>query len=184
MSGFSYVGTESQGAVDGKQKEFAVDAAHASVLGPGDVIRITGDSDATGRAEVDTGQASTANTGIVSAVIPNIAGEQLSITHLPATTAGSLLVNVDDQALYEVAVSNGPLAANQVGLNIGAVVTAGTVNDSVFTSNMGVDAATAATTATLPYQIVALKEDEAGVLGNRATVRVNASTSKPGATGI
>lgn len=114
MSGFSWVGTESQGAVDGKEKTFAVAAAHAAVLGPGDVVRITGDSDAEGRAEVDTGVASTANTGIVMSVLPNIAGEQLSITHLPATTAGFLEVNVDDQALYEVAVSNGPLAANQV----------------------------------------------------------------------
>lgn len=182
--GFHYIGTESQGSIDGKQKLRAVDAAHAGVLGPGDLVVITGDGSATGISEVDIGVANTGNTGVISSVVPNIAGEQLSITHLPATTAGNVLVNVDDQALYEVPVSNGPLVAANVGLNAPAIVTAGTVNGSVFTSNMGANATGIAVTATLPLRIVELREDEDGVLGNRALVRMNETTSKLGATGI
>lgn len=180
---FLYQGTESNGSVDGKMKTFAVDAAHAGVLGPGDLVIITGDGDASGRSEVDIGL-TTNSTGVVSAVVPNIAGEALSQTHLAALTAGQVLVNVDDGALYDVPVSNGPLVVAEVGLNAPAVVTAGTVSDSVFTSNMGVNATGAAVTATLALRIVRLLEDEAGVLGNRALVRLNATTSKAGAAGI
>lgn len=181
---FLYQGTESQGSIDGKQKEYAVDAAHAGVLGPGDLVVITGDATAEGVSEVDTGVANTANTGVISAVNPNFSGEALSQTHLAASTAGTVLVNVDDQALYEVPVSNGPLTVADVGLNAPAVVTAGTVTASTFTSNMGVNATGAATTSTLPLRIVALREDDDGVLGNRALVRMNETTSKLGATGI
>jgi hypothetical protein len=184
MSGFDLVGTESNGSIDGKQKTFAVDAAHAGVLGPGDLVLITGDGSATGVSEVDIGTANAANTGVISSVKPTLSGEALSITHLAATTAGNVLVNVDAFATYEVAVSNGPLVVANVGLNCPAVVTAGTVSGSVFNSNMGANATGVATTSTLPLHIVALKEDSDGVLGNRAIVRINESTSKLGATGI
>lgn len=181
---FQYQGTESNGSPDGKQKTYAVDATHAGVLGPGDLVLITGNGSATGISEVDIGTASAANTGVISSVRPNIAGEALSQTYLSASTAGNVLVNVDDQALYEVPVTNGPMVVANVGLNCPAVVTAGTVTGSNFVSNMGANATGVATTSTLPLRIVALREDSAGVLGNVALVRVNETTSKLGATGI
>ena len=184
MAGFKYVGSETGGEINGKVKQFSVASTHAGVLGPGDLVLITAASVADGSPSVDIGTANTANTGVVTGIIPNFTGEALSQTWLPASTAGSLLVNVDAFALYEVDVSNGPLAAADVGLNVPAVVTAGTVSGSLYTSNMGVNATGKATTATLPFRIVALLEDSAGVLGNRALVRVNASTSNIGATGI
>lgn len=179
-----YQGTESQGDVTGKTKLRAVDAAHAGVLGPGDLVVITGDGSATGRSEVDIGSATIANTGVIQSVAPTFAGEALSQTHLAALTAGNVLVNVDSNALYEVPVSNGPLVVADVGLNAPAIVTAGTVADSVFTSNMGVNATGVATTVTLPLRIVELREDAAGVLGNVALVRLNNTTSNAGALGI
>ena len=181
---FNYQGTESNGSVDGKQKEYAVNVTHSTVIGPGDLVLITGDGSATGVSEVAGGHATAANTGVVSSVKPNIAGESLSTTHLAASTAGDVLVNVDTGALYDVPVSNGPLVVANVGLNCPAVVTAGTVSGSLFTSNMGANATGVATTVTLPLRVVALLEDEAGVLGNRALVRLNNITSKPGALGI
>ena len=184
MAGFKYVGTQAQGDVTGKLKRFAVAAAHAGVLGPGDLVLVTGDANAQGISEVDIGTASTANTGVVMGVEPVFAGESLSITHLPASTAGYLLVNVDPDALYEVDVSNGPLAVADVDLNAPAVVTAGTVSGGIFTSNMGVNDTGAATTATLPLRIVRLLEDDAGVLGNKAIVKLNATTTRAGAAGI
>lgn len=184
MSGFEYHGTESNGSVDGKQKLFAVDAAHAGVLGPGDLVLITGDASTEGVSEVDAGSATIANTGVVSSVQPTLSGENLSITHLPASTAGNVLVNTDAFAEYEVAVSNGPLVVANVGLNAPAVVTTGTVNGTLFSSNMGVNATGVATTVTLPLRIVALRKDADGVLGNRALVRLNNTTSKSGALGI
>lgn len=184
MAGFKYVGSETGGEINGKVKKFAVLSTHAGVLGPGDVVLITAASNTLGEPTVDVGTADTANTGIVTGVEPSIANEALSQTWLPASTAGYLWVNVDAFALYEADVSNGPLEAADVGLNVPAVVTAGTVDGSLFTSNMGVNATGKAATATLPFRVVQLLEDENGVLGNRALVRVNASASNIGATGI
>jgi hypothetical protein len=184
MAGFKWVGTMSSGDPNGKVKQYTVTADHAGILGPGDVVLITAASAADGSPTVDIGTANSANTGVITGVLPQIASEALSQTWLSASTLGYVLVNVDPFALWEADVSNGPLAAADVGLNVPAVVTAGTVSGSLFTSNMGVNATGKATTATLPYKVIALLEDDAGVLGNRALVMTNASTYNIGATGV
>lgn len=180
---FDYVGTEANGSVDGKLKTFNVASSHASVLAVGDLVRITGTASATGIGQVDASTAAVGATGVINNVRPTFAGEQLSITHLPAGTAGDVEVNVDSSGLYNVPVT-GTLVVANVGLNAPAVVTAATVNGTVSVSNMGVNATGVATTATLPLRIVALAEDAAGVLGNRAIVRLNATTATAGATGV
>ena len=179
---FQYVGTESQGDVTGKTKLFV--ANYSGVLGPGDVVLLDGSSTTDGIPTVTIGTANTANTGVVASITPNFSGEALSTTWAPASTAINLLVNVDAYALYEADVANGPLAVTDVGLNVPLVATVGTVTGSLYTSNMKVNATGKATTATLPFRVVRLLEDADGVLGNRALVRVNASTSNIGATGI
>ena len=184
MAGFRYVGSETGGEINGKLKRFALTSSHAGVLGPGDLVLTTAASNTAGEPTVDVGTANSANTGVISYIDPIIATEALSQTWVAASTAGYVYVNVDAFALYEADVSNGPLAAADVGLNVPAVVTAGTVTGSLFTSNMGVNATGKNTTATLPFRVVALLEDADGVLGNRALVRVNASTSNIGATGV
>jgi hypothetical protein len=184
MAGFAYQGTDSQGDISGKVKAYSVDAAHAGLIGLGDLVVVTGTAVASGKKTVDIGTANTANTGVVSGVKPNFEGEALSTTWLPATTAGVVYVNCDTYALYLVDVANGPLAVADVGLNCPAVVTAGTVSGGLFTSNMKANATGKATTATLPLNIVELREDDDGVLGNRAIVRMNATTMNIGATGI
>ncbi len=185
MAGFKFVGSESQGDITGKVKTFSVASTHAGVIGVGDLVITTAASVADGSPTVDISTATTtASTGVVTGVKPNFSNEALSITYLPANTAGEVMVNVDAFALYEADVANGPLVAANVGLNAPSVVTAGTVSGSLFTSNMTINATGIATTATLPWRIVALLQDANGVLGNKALVRVNASTSNIGATGL
>lgn len=184
MAGFKYVGTQSQGDITGKVKKFSVVSGHASRLGIGDLVLVTGDADAFGISEVEIGTASAANTGVIVGVEPNWSAEAFSTTYLAASTAGYVYVNVDPDALYEVSVSNGPLSVDDVELNAPAVVTEGTASGSFYTSNMGVNDTGAATTSTLPLRIVALKEDSAGTLGNKAIVKLNETTSRLGATGI
>jgi hypothetical protein len=184
MAGFKWVGTESGADPTGNTKRFNVAASHSGVLGPGDLVLITGDGTAvTGISEVDIGTANSANTGVIQWVEPSLAGESLSTTHLAASTAGTVMVNVDPFALYEADVTGTMVVAN-VGLNCPAVVTAGTVTDSIFVSNMGVNFTGVATTSTLPFQIVQLLDNSSGTFGGRALVRVNESTSKLGSTGI
>jgi len=182
--GFKFVGTDSQGDVTGKQKTFSVLAATAEVIVPGDLVRIAGTSSATGVADVSIAPTGTASTGVVMSIDPTIAGESLSTTHHAASTLGTIKVNVDPNALYEVDVANGPLLITEVGLNAPAVVTEATASGGLYPSVMQVNRTGAATTATLPLHIVALKEDSAGVLGNVAIVRLNATTVAPGATGV
>lgn len=184
MAGFHFVNGAAGADTNGKVKQFHVDSGHAGVLGIGDVVVLTGTAFTDGTAEVDIGTANTANTGVITAVSPNIATEALSQTWLSASTAGYVQVNIDPQAYYLADVANGPLAVTDVGLNVPLVATAGTVSGSLFTSNMKVNATGKATTNTLPFQVVGLAYDDSGTFGGRALVRVNASTQTYGATGI
>jgi hypothetical protein len=181
--GFKLVGTDSQGDVTGKQKTFTVDSGTAEDIAAGDLVVISGESDTLGRAEVVRAGTSVAVTGVVMSVDPTFAGEALSTSYHAASTQGTIKVNVDPNALYEVDVT-GTLTAAQVGLNAPAVVTAPTINGSLAPSAMEVNATGPATTVTFPLHIVALKEDSDGVLGNVAIVRINASTVAPGVVGI
>ena len=181
--GFKLVGTDSQGDVTGKQKTFSVKDDLAEVIAEGDAVVITGLADDNGRAYIELAGASTACTGIVMSVDPTFAGEALSTTYHPASTLGSVKVNVDPNALYEVD-ANGTLVVAEVGLNAPILATEATVVGSLAPSAMTVNKTGAAVTATLPLHIVALKEDDNGDLGNVAIVRINASTVAPGATGV
>lgn len=183
--GFKLDRTQSQGDVTGKLFSYGVAAAHATALAPGDVVRITGTANATtGNPEADAATATQSVTGIIAAVDPTFAGESLSDSALAASTAGTIKVNVDPNALYEVDVSNGPLVVANVGLNADIVATAATATGGVTSSNMTLNATGVATTVTLPFRIVALREDSAGVLGNVAIVRINNSTISAGAVGV
>jgi len=185
MAGFKWAGSDTAAELNGKLKMFHVDVGHAGVLGPGDLVIVTGTAElVTGIAEVDIGTANTANTGVISGVLPNIATEALSQTWLSASTAGYVLVNTDPFALFAVDVANGPLAVADVSLNAPAVVTAGTATGSIYLSNMKVNSTGKATTATLPLRIEGLLYGDDGVFGSRALVRINASTSNIGATGV
>jgi len=183
-AGYKLVNTDSQGDVTGKQKTFSVLVATTEVIVPGDLVRIAGTANAQGVADVSIAPTSTACTGVVMSIDPTFAGEALSQTHHASGTLGTIKVNVDPNATYEVDVANGPLLITEVGLNAPAVVTEATASGSLFPSVMEVNATGVATTSTLPLHIVALKEDAAGVLGNVAIVRINESTVALGATGI
>jgi hypothetical protein len=182
--GFKLANTDSQGDVTGKQKTFSVLAATAEVITTGDLVRIAGTANAEGVANVSIAPTGTASTGVVMSIDLTLSGEALSSTHHAASTLGTLKVNVDPNAVYEVDVANGPLLITEVGLNCPAVVTEATASGGLFPSVMTANATGAATTATLPLQIVGLLEDSAGVLGNVALVRLNATTVAPGASGV
>jgi len=185
MAGFQVARTQSNGDYTGKQETFAVAAAHSTLLATGDVVKITGSADAEGRQSVDTGATTVANTGVIMSVDFILEGEQLSETGLPALTAGTVKVNLDQGLLYEVEVANGPLVLADVGLNVPTVVTAATKSGGLTVSNMTVNATGKATTQTLPWRVVSLlKGETSGVLGDRALVRPNATTFSDGAAGI
>ena len=181
MAGFKYRKSQGGSGTTGQCETFAVDAAHATLLAPGDAVVITGDGDVNGVSEVDTGNATTANTGVINSVTSGLT--DLSELGLVASTAGTMQVRIDQNALYEIDTDATYVVAN-VGLNTGINVTTATKSGGLTISNMTADFATVATTVTLPYHVVALLEDDDGVLGNRILVRPNATTAFAGAVGI
>lgn len=182
--GFKHANSDSQGSITGKQKTFSVLAATTEIIAPGDLVRIAGTANAQGIADVAIAPTGAACTGVVMSVPLTLAGESLSITHHVSGTLGTVLVNVDPNATYEVDVANGPLAITDVGMNCPAVVTEATASGGLVASVMTANATGVAVTATLPLHIVSIKEDAAGVIGNVAIVRLNATTVAPGALGI
>lgn len=184
MAGFEAVKRSGSAESTGMVQTFAVDVLHATLLAKGDVVVITGDGSATGVSEVDTGNATTANTGVIANVDFTLEGEALTETGLPALTAGTVKVNQDPNQLYEVE-ADATLTVADVGLNCSINVTTATKSGGLTISNMDLDSATAATTQTLPFRIVALLNGATtGVLGDRALVRPNATTQSDGALGI
>lgn len=183
--GFKYVATLTNGDPSAKLKTFDIAASHASRLAIGDVVRITGTATAvTSVPQVDAAAAGQSVTGVVAGFVPNYATESFTDTGLPASTAGTALVICDPLAYYEVDVSNGPLVVADVGLNADIVATAATLNGGLSISNMTINSTGKATTSTLQFRIEKLLTDSAGVLGNRALVRVNNDTFITGATGV
>lgn len=184
MAGFLATRTQGQGDYTGKVETYAVNATHARIIAPGDVVINTGTSDNLGRGEVDNfadGAIVGQIAGIVASIEPQFVGEDLSTTALAATTAGTLNVHIDPDLLFEVD-SDATLVAGNVGLNVGfnALEASGVLS----TSNYTLDSSSVLATVTLPLRIVKLLKDADGVLGNRALVRMNNSTLAAGTVGV
>ena len=185
MAGLQYNNTQSQGGTTGLTFTFPVKATHSTLLAPGDAVIMTGDGDPVdGRQFVDTGAASTRNTGVIISVQPQFQGENLTETGLPALTAGNVLVNVDQNALFEME-ADATYSVDNVGLNTGINTTVAAKSGGLTISNMDANQGSVATSTLLPYRVVALLEGKtSGVLGDRVLLRPNASTASVGAAGI
>ena len=185
MSGFGLQRSQQSADHNGKMETYSVDSGHATLLAPGDVVVLTGTSDSEGVAQVDAGAAGAAITGVIAAVAPIFEGEQLSETGLPAGTGGDVLCHIAPMLNFEVDVINGPLVAADVGQNADGDFTAATKAGGLTQSNMTLDAATVAGTASLQWRIVGLVPNDAGVVdGLRARVRFNNTTTDSGEAGV
>ena len=184
MSGFEYVATD--GGDSGQRvRTYSRPATDAPLITIGDTVILNGTADADGTPQVVAiaADTSTAITGVVIGIEPDFTTEQLSIVGVPASTAAKLLVCDDPLATYIVDAET-TLSITDVGSNIGIDYVATSASGVIYTSNSKIKTSTAGTAATLPFQIIELREDADGVLGNRALVRINASTVAPGATGV
>lgn len=185
MSGFTLSQDQSAGEYAGKVFNYSVDAGHLTLLAPGDVVVITGDGDSFGRPEVDAALASaTQVTGVIASVTPQYVGEQLSETGLPAATAGEVQVHIDPLLNFDVNVTSQTLTVADIGLNAIIDASVATKLGGLTVSNMAIDGSTAAQAIGNQFRIVALLEDEDGVLGNRAQVRINDGTISAGTVGV
>ena len=170
----------------GRVNSYGVAAGHAGKLAIGDFVALTGTANApTGVAEVDIGVAGSPLLGQIAGFVPDFSTENFTDAGgLAASTAGTALVLDDPRAEYIADVSNGPLLVADVGLNVNLLATVATQSGGLTISNMNVNATGKAVTNTLNFQVLALLPDDAGVLGNRALVRLNSTQMITGAAGV
>jgi hypothetical protein len=172
--GFQVSRSVGAGENTGKVRRYYVDAAHASIIAPGDVVKLTGSADADGVAAVDRATSGGVIAGVVASVEYRFAGEALGDTALPASTAGYVFVHTDTDLEFEVDCDE-TLAVADVGLNASPDWVVASKTGGITVTNVKLDGSTKATTAALQFRITGLLPDAAGVLGNRATVTINAS---------
>lgn len=186
MAGFILDLSQSSADHDGKLETFSVDAAHTTILAPGDVIRLTGTADAaTGVAGADAATQAQSITGVIAGIEPLFEGENLTETGIPALTAGQIRCHIDPNLNFIVPVTGGNLAVTDVGLNIDADVTAASKSGGLTISNMAVDSTTKAGTVTLQFRIMGIAANESGAFdGSFARVRINNSTMRAGTVGV
>lgn len=185
MAGFQLALSQASADHNGKLETYSVDSGHATLLAPGDVVRITGTSDADGVAGVDAAAATGTITGVIAAFEPMYEGESFTETGLPAGTAGNARVHMDPMLNFVVDVVNGPLTAADVGQNANIDNTAATKAGGLTISNMALDAGTLGTGTTLQFRIVGLEKNSQGVVdGTVARVRLNSTTTRAGAAGV
>lgn len=178
--GFRPIQDRSGHSYTGKIETYAVDAAHATLLSRGDLVVETGNVDAaTGVSEVDAASAGGLITGVIVGIDFNVLN--LEQKGLPASTAGTVKVATDKDMLIEAETSGGTFAANDIGGNLDVVVTAATATGGLVNSNMTINTAGNASSATAQVRIVAVKDSGdityPAPAGTTLICRINESTS-------
>lgn len=178
--GFRPIQDRSGHPYTGKIETYAVDAAHATLLAPGDLVIETGNLDASsGLSEVDAASAAGLITGVIVSVDFNMSN--LERKGLPALESGTVKVANDKDMLLEAETSGGTFALNDVGGNLDVVVTAATASGSLVNSNMTINAASNSSSGTAQVRIVGVKDSDAltfpAPAGTTLICRINESTN-------
>ncbi len=143
----------------------------------GDLVKISGTSDATGTyASVAQCAAGNASVGVLVGVdqVEGVAIGSVNLyrRHRPASTAMYVWVCDDPHAIYEVQDDgvSATMAATDIGLNANVIVAAG--NATTGMSGMELDTDSKATTATLQLKIQGIVDRPDNELGVNNKVRV------------
>jgi len=173
--GFRPIQDQSGHSYTGKVVTYDVVSGHATLLAVGDLVIVTGTASATtGLAGADAAAAGGLITGPIVAIDPNISN--LEQAGLPAGTAGTIKVAVDNDLLMEAEISNGSIAITDVQGNADIVATAASLAGGLANSNMTIDAAAFAA-ATAQIRIVSLNENADVGSGVTVICRINESTT-------
>ena len=169
--GFKPVQNMGGGPYTGKVVTYGVDSGHGTLLAVGDLVRISGQSDADGLQEVDAAAAAGLITGVIVSIPPNF--DNLEQAGLPAGIAGKVKVAVGRDMLME-GITAAAVAAADVGRNSEIVATAATLSGGLAFSNMTVQTTTSIA-ATAQIRIEGLK-DGGTASGSTMYCRITEST--------
>lgn len=158
-------------------RRYWADSADSTAMFIGDLVKISGTSDATGQyASVAQCAAGDAAVGVLVGVdqVDGVAigSTNLNRRHRPASTAMFVMVCDDPLAIYEIQEDSdgGALAATDIGLNADVIVAAG--NATTGNSGMELDTSTKNTTATLVLRILGLVPSPDNAIGANSKVLV------------
>lgn len=154
----------------GETRRFSVPASDGTALYVGDVVKLNGSSDATGKYPgVIKAVIGNVVVGVVTAVVIETAE---STIYRAASTLRFVDVAVDPNLEFEVQSDEGGgnLAITQIGLNASFLLGAGSTDTGI--SGTELDTSTAAVTATLDMQILRLVDRPDNALGANAKVLV------------
>jgi hypothetical protein len=180
--GLRPVGSLAGGVYSGLIRQFSVPAGDANAIYVGDLVKLVGTSQfINGSSFADIAIAATGDV-CCGVVVGFLADTRDSLVYRAASTQRIALVNIDPNALFEVAQGSGgtALTANDVGLNVNISVVAGSTVTGL--SGSVIDNTTEATTNTLDLKIVGMvnRADNdpgtavgTGAASSRFLVRIN-----------
>lgn len=167
----------------GKCGKYYIPATDSTAVYIGDPVKLAGSADARGVPTVAKASSTNNIVGVVVGVEPVTAD---STRYRAASTARYVFVADDPELLFEIQEDSvgGALAATSVGLNAKFVDGGGSTVTGF--SGLEIDSSTAATTATLDFQIVRLADREDNAIGDNAKwlVKLNNHQYVDGVTGV
>lgn len=156
-------------------------SSDATALYIGDPVVKNGSADGAGVPGCVRAAAAGPITGVVAGFVPDGVTDRAG--YGAASTAYYVLVDDDPDAIFEIQDNTG-IAAADVGLNASMTLAAGNAYSK--RSGVTLDAATKATTATLPLKIVGLRPTPGNDFGayNKLMVKINVHTEAQASAGI
>jgi len=185
--GFTPVSSLDSSDYVGKLRQVAFAAADSVAAFIGDLVKLTGTVDATGKIPVVAQSAAgDASIGVLVALDPDFANESFATIHRAASTARTGYILQGQDVLYEIqedSVGNA-IEITEAGLNCNVIV--GTGSSTTGVSAMELDSTSAASTSSLNVRLHHIARKPDNVLGTNAVwvVSINASQEALNQTGI
>ena len=186
--GLKAVGTLSGGEFNGKLRRVQFAAGDSVAAFVGDLVKLTGTNDATGKIPiVAQSAAGDASIGVIAAFIPNYSDESsLLVNYRKASTKQDALIYWGQDVLYEVQEDSvgGAIATASAGLNINVIVGSGDTITGM--SGMELDSSSAASTSSLNMRLHRVVDRPDNAIGTNAewVVSINASQEALNQTGV
>ncbi len=196
ISGFRVVKNQSGGGATGQANLYYVASAADEIL-VGDIVKLSGSSDADGIPGADLCGASDVPCGVVTAIMHSkfqprgkmttgaVALDLPAAAQIAASGSGYILVIDDPHVVMEAEAANGTPAVTDVGLNIRHAN--GTRTSATVVSPAYLDFGTKNTTATLNFNILGFKQSVDNEVGASAKLLVRFNVhqfNSVGTTGI
>jgi len=145
-------------------------ATDASAAGIGDIVKLTGTSDATGKYPIVAIISAAADVpcGVLKSIIVENSGHDQSKIYREASVKTDVIITPIYEGTVWVGQSNGVVAAADIGLCCDPTFT--TLNTSTGMSTMEIDISTKATTLSFAMKILRISQEPDNALGANANL--------------